>query len=145
MSDLMIPVIELDVLTFVGSPITIEVLDVNPVPVEVGLTLPGPRGKIGPEGKEGKSAYELWLADGNVGTVTEFLDSLIGTATMITYIHTQLTAESFWVIEHNLGRFPSCTVVDSGESVVQGSIDYIDENIITISFSSEFAGKAYLN
>jgi len=29
-------------------------------------------------GKEGKSAYEVWLSDGNVGTVDDYLASLKG-------------------------------------------------------------------
>jgi len=37
--------------------------------------LPGPPGA---DGLNGKSAYELWLENGNSGTVTDFLNSLIG-------------------------------------------------------------------
>lgn len=61
------------------------------------------------------------------------------------YTHTQLAAADTWSIEHNLGKFPAVTVVDSGGSTVIGEIDYIDENNLTITFQSAFGGRAYLN
>lgn len=63
----------------------------------------------------------------------------------ITYIHTQLTASSEWTIQHNLGKFPSVTVVDSAGSVVLGETEYLDRNTVRLTFSSAFAGHAYLN
>lgn len=61
------------------------------------------------------------------------------------YTHNQLAANDTWSIEHNLGKFPAVTVVDSGGSIVVGEIDYIDENNLTITFQGAFGGKAYLN
>jgi len=68
----------------------------------------------------------------------------------ITYIYTQNGASNTWVIDYNLGRFPSVTVVDSGDSIVIGSVVYNTTNKITITFfaggqASAFSGKAYLN
>lgn len=57
----------------------------------------------------------------------------------------QKTAESNWVIQHNLEKFPSVTVVDSAGSAVIGEVSYVDENNLTITFSAAFAGVAYLN
>lgn len=37
----------------------------------------------GTEGKEGKSAYEIWLEQGNSGTEQDFLDSLKGADAVI--------------------------------------------------------------
>lgn len=59
--------------------------------------------------------------------------------------HTQSVPAQEWQIEHNLQKFPSVTVIDSGDSVVVGDIQYIDTNNIILSFQSAFAGKAYLN
>lgn len=61
------------------------------------------------------------------------------------YEFTQLEASDEWFIEHNLGKHPSVTVVDSGESVVVGDVTYINLNSLIINFASEFSGKAYLN
>lgn len=61
------------------------------------------------------------------------------------YIHTQTSASSDWVINHNLDTFPSVSVVDSGGNVVYGDVKYVTSNTIKVFFSSAFSGKAYLN
>ena len=61
------------------------------------------------------------------------------------YEHEQLSPQSTWNIAHNLGKFPSVSIVDSGGSIVVGDIEYIDTNNLTITFSSAFSGKAYCN
>lgn len=61
------------------------------------------------------------------------------------FIYTQSTSSDVWIIQHNLNKYPSVTVVDSGNSVVTGEIIYIDKNNIQITFTSTFSGKAYCN
>ena len=48
-------------------------------------------------------------------------------------------------IAHNLEKFPAVTVVDSANNVVIGHITYTNTNSLTVSFSSSFSGKAYIN
>jgi uncharacterized protein (TIGR02145 family) len=47
-----------------------------------GLTGPqgpiGPQGLIGQNGSNGQSAYDIWLSQGNTGTIQVFLNSIIG-------------------------------------------------------------------
>lgn len=62
-----------------------------------------------------------------------------------TMVFSQSPASSEWVIEHNLGKFPSVTVVDSSGTVVYGDVFYISESKVVIKFSAAFIGKAYLN
>ena len=50
-----------------------------------------------------------------------------------------------WEINHNLGKFPSVSIVDSAGTVVIGDVSHTDINNLTISFASGFAGTAYLN
>ena len=50
-----------------------------------------------------------------------------------------------WNITHNLGKFPSITVIDTGDTVVTGEYTYTDNNNVVLNFSAAFAGKAYLN
>lgn len=57
----------------------------------------------------------------------------------------QLSPSATWDIEHNLGKFPSVTVVDSGGSCVIGDVEYIDTANVRVTFQAAFAGKAYLN
>ena len=68
----------------------------------------------------------------------------------ITFTHNQNTTSDTWVVTHNLHRFPSVTVVDSGDSIVQGTVVYNSNKQLTITFFSggsalAFQGKAYLN
>ena len=68
----------------------------------------------------------------------------------ITFTHNQNSTSSTWVVTHNLNRFPSVTVVDSGNSIVQGTVVYNSIKQLTITFFSggnalAFQGKAYLN
>ena len=60
------------------------------------------------------------------------------------HVFTQAVASASWEISHELGGFPSVTVVDSANSVVIGDVTYIDDENITVTFSGAFAGKAYL-
>jgi len=50
-----------------------------------------------------------------------------------------------WDITHNLGKFPSITVIDTGNTVVTGEYNYVTNNRVILTFSAAFAGKAYLN
>ena len=61
---------------------------------------------------------------------------------------THKTAElsgDVWQIQHNLGKFPSVSVVDTSNNIIYGEVNYNDENNITITFASIVTGKAYLN
>lgn len=61
------------------------------------------------------------------------------------FVFTQAAASSLWKIKHNLNKFCSVSIVDSAGNIVVGDVNYIDKGNIEISFSSAFAGKAYLN
>lgn len=61
------------------------------------------------------------------------------------YTHTQLSPEATWDVTHNLGKRASVSVVDSGENIVIGEVQYLDDNSVRITFSAAFAGKAYFN
>ena len=62
-----------------------------------------------------------------------------------TFVFTQGVPATTWNIQHNLGKFPSITVIDTADTVVTGQYEYIDNNNVTLTFSAGFAGKAYLN
>lgn len=61
------------------------------------------------------------------------------------FVFTQGIPSDKWSIAHNLGKFPSVAVVDSAGTEVIGDVQHIDDNNLTITFSSAFSGKAYLN
>ena len=62
-----------------------------------------------------------------------------------TFEFDQVVPATTWNITHNLGKFPSITVIDTGDTVVTGEYIYINNNQVTLNFSAAFAGKAYLN
>lgn len=130
----------------------------------------------GPAGRDGLDAYEMWLEQGNEGSLEDFFNSLKGvdgfnyihpdshSADMIdeteernfmtlrekeialtTFIHDQVKSLNEWTVEHHLDKYPAVTVVDSSGNVVIGNIRYLTKDILTLSFTSEFSGQAYLN
>lgn len=63
-----------------------------------------------------------------------------------TYVHEQEVAADTWIINHNLGKRPSVTVVDTAdEEQIPDRKVYNDENTVTLYFLAGFKGKAFLN
>jgi len=62
-----------------------------------------------------------------------------------TFIFTQGVAATTWDITHNLGKFPSVSVINNNNIVINGEVTYIDNNNVQLNFSAGFSGKAYLN
>jgi hypothetical protein len=61
------------------------------------------------------------------------------------FVHTQASAATTWSITHNLKFYPNVSIVDSALSHVIGEVTYINENSLTVSFTSAFSGKAFLS
>ncbi len=62
-----------------------------------------------------------------------------------THVFTQGSPSAVWVIPHNLGWWPSVTVVDTGGSVITPDVHYDTDQQVTLTFGSATTGKAYLN
>lgn len=61
------------------------------------------------------------------------------------YEHVQSASSATWSVNHNLGKKPSVTVVDSAGTKVIGEVEYVDDDNVTLKFKSTFSGKAYFN
>lgn len=61
------------------------------------------------------------------------------------YTHNQSSPASTRTIVHGLGKHPSVSIVDSAGTQVLGQLTYDSINQVTVSFSTAFSGKAYLN
>lgn len=61
------------------------------------------------------------------------------------FVFKQNVPASTWTVVHNLGKFPSITVVDSAGTVVVGEIVLQTTEQAVISFNAAFGGKAYCN
>lgn len=62
-----------------------------------------------------------------------------------TYVHDQAIASDTWVIEHNLGRYPSVVVIDSAGTQFIVQVEYNSRNKVTVYMNGSTTGKAYLN
>jgi hypothetical protein len=61
------------------------------------------------------------------------------------FVFNQSVASSTWSVQHNLNKFPSCTMVLSTGQQGYGDVTFIDENNLTITFAGAESGKAYIN
>lgn len=81
-------------------------------------------------------------------TTKEYVDTYVDNIVNIvnqTYIYEQPSASAVWTINHNLGKHPSVTVVDSAGTVVVGDVQYTSNDQIICTFTGAFSGMAYLN
>lgn len=87
--------------------------------------------------------------DGEIVTIAEQTILLVETdyqsSASNTFTFEQSVASDTWNVTHNLGKYPSVSVVDSGGNLVDGEVKYVTNNRISITFTSPFSGKAYLN
>ena len=61
------------------------------------------------------------------------------------FVFEQAVSSNLWVIQHNLNKKPSITVVDEYDRVIECQKEYLDENTIVLTFNAAFKGCAYLN
>ena len=68
-----------------------------------------------------------------------------GSSSSGVFVYKQLSPNINWNIIHNLGYFPSVTIVSSGGNIVIGDVKYMDNNRVIVSFTAAFSGKAYFS
>lgn len=110
----------------------------------------------GPKGAGGTSGYIVQGGDGagiddsTTSTTTTWSSEKIAQQVVtgsgdLSYEHTQASAADTWTVVHNLGKYPSVNVKDSGGDEVEGDLTYTNVNSLVLRFSAAFAGVAYLN
>ena len=67
------------------------------------------------------------------------------TVTSKTFVFEQGFASSEWVINHNLDKYPSITLVDTAGTIFIGQVVYNDFDNCTVKINGATKGKAYLN
>jgi len=77
-----------------------------------------------------------------MGAITGLRDIL---KKLWTFTYEQASPSDTWVINHNLGRHPSVTVVDSSGNVFTPAVSYPTENQCIVEINGATTGKAYLN
>lgn len=90
-----------------------------------------------------------YTGEGNTELGTVVIDNGGGQSTISTsdlnFRHAQFVASSKWLIDHNLGKHPSVTIISSSGENVIGEVKYINLNQLEINFTQSLAGDAYLN
>lgn len=61
------------------------------------------------------------------------------------YKHLQSSAATTWNVAHNLNKFPSVTVTLADGTQVQADVQHTNKNNLTITFSGDNSGIAYMN
>lgn len=63
----------------------------------------------------------------------------------LSYVHVQSIPSATWVVVHDLNKFPSVSVIDSGGATVLGDVRYDSANQCTLTFAGGFSGRAFFN
>jgi len=107
-----------------NPPQPVVIVEAPEIPI-IGSAFLGPQGPKGDKGDVGDQGPQ-----GPAGT---------------TYTHNQLVPELQWTVVHNMNKYPSVMVVDSGETVIEPDITYDSPVQLTVLFGSPTSGKAHLN
>lgn len=109
----------------------------------------------GPAGPGGKSAYEIAVANGFIGTEQEWLEALGNGGTPnwdaiinkpnLSYQQDFINTNVI-VLAHGMRKKPAVTVMDTGGNQwFPKSITHTDLNNTTVTFDSTFSGTVYLS
>lgn len=102
--------------------------------------LSGPPGPTGPEGPQGPMGPE-----GPMFSREEPIDPIPPETGDSSYTHIQNSASTMWEVNHDLGKRPSVSCVDSGGTEFDGEVHYVDDNNLTVLLSYPTSGKVYCN
>lgn len=75
-------------------------------------------------------------------TLKNRLDTIIANAN---YLHDQGVPSDTWIINHNLGKYPSVTIIDSSNREVVGDVRHPSTIQTVLYFNNPFSGRATLN
>ena len=126
-----------------------------------GLTGSGVQGLVGSQGLTGSQGIQgitgiglqgLTGAQGITGSQGEIgSQGIQGTAgisfsvSKVSFRYEQSNQSSVWNINHNLGFNPNITILDYSGNTIESDIVYVNINNVTLTFSSDVSGYAYLS
>lgn len=79
-----------------------------------------------------------------ISAITGLQEALIEVSDK-TFVFEQGIASDVWEIEHNLGKYPSVSLVDSAGTQFEAAVEYIDENNVVVRMNGATTGKAFFN
>ena len=90
-------------------------------------------------------------SNGNIENLRSYSISVF-TAGDKNILHTQSSASNSWTVDHNMGKYPSVSIVECDPSanetdgdLVIGEVTYNSINQLTIKFAAAISGVAYIN
>lgn len=90
-------------------------------------------------------------SNGNIENLRSYSISVF-TAGDKNLLHTQSSASNTWTVNHNMGKYPSVSIVECNPTanevdgdLVIGEVTYNNINQLTIKFASAIRGVAYIN
>ena len=98
----------------------------------------------------GKNNFKEGLVRDSVRDVEHASDDYLVTEKAVakavdTFVFDQAIPSDTWVIQHNLGKYPSVTVIDSAGTQFIVQVEYNSRSQLTIYMNGATTGKAYLN
>jgi hypothetical protein len=121
----------------------IKVLHNHQIPTYVATNLPIPPYDFGFLSGGGSGSWGT--ITGSISSQTDLWNIIQNLYLKDHYTHDQSVASATWTVTHNMGKYPSVTVVDTAGDEVFGDVNYVSVNQLVISFNAPFSGKAYLN
>lgn len=104
----------------------------SPLPIKVEVQL----------FRDGKSAYQIAIENGYVGTEAQWVATLIK---VTNYTHNQVNPSNSWAVNHNMQYRPNLTCYDTAGTEIRGEILHTDNNNLQINFSAITGGIGYLS
>lgn len=88
---------------------------------------------------------DYWIKVGtNVFYLIVDLDPNLTHVWPSTFRWPQTVPAAVWVINHGLNAFPDVSVLDPANEELFGQVQYVDDDNLTITFSTPMSGVAYL-
>ena len=119
----------------------INLTEINQSAVAVVLEPQITKIETSPQGIAGLSAYAVAVKNGFIGTEQQWLNSLNHSA----YTHIQTSELTQWVINHNLGRYPSVELLTIGLVKFNADIVNTSTNQVIVNLSIPMSGIAQCN
>lgn len=91
-------------------------------------------------------AVPVLSVNGKTGAVViDYPDIGAEPVNQVKYTHIQNFISNTWTIEHNLNFYPSVTILDNSNNIIEAHLVYDNANTVTIVFNSGISGRAYLS
>jgi len=100
------------------------------------------------DSSDGQSAYEVWLSNGNTGTIDDFLASLKGAkgdSGEDKYLEVPFENQMQMIIDHLFNRFAAVMIIDTDNKVVVADIQHGSRNQVIITFLASSSGIVILH